>query len=146
MNRLFCYGTLQIPEVIHAVTGRTYTGAAARLNGYAAFRVKDAEYPGIIPSPGSATDGIVYENVSDDELEVLDLFEGEFYRRKLLTVVLHNGQTRTAWVYVMRPRYQNILTDESWDLGEFLETGYQSFMENYVQARKDVYVGNKKTG
>jgi len=64
MNRLFCYGTLQVPEVIQTVTGRIYTGKSATLDGYARYRVKNTEYPGIIRVAGCKTKGFLYENVS----------------------------------------------------------------------------------
>ena len=139
MNRLFCYGTLQVPEVIRAVTGRTYPGMAAILHGYAIYRVKDAEYPGIIPSANSWIEGVVYENVSDTDLKVLDLFESDLYRRQLLDVKLPDEKIRQAWCYVIPDHNKRMLTAEVWSLKDFLESGLDSFMKGYVQGRKDIY-------
>ncbi len=139
MNRLFCYGTLQVPEVIQAVTGRTYQGKAATLHGYAIYRVKNVEYPGIIRSADSEIEGIVYENVSENDLKVLDLFESDLYRRQLLGVVLPDGKTCKAWCYVIPDKNKNILTDDVWRLKDFLDDGLENFMKGYVNGRRNVY-------
>ncbi len=139
MNRLFCYGTLQVPQVIQAVTDRTYSGIKAVLRGYAIYRVKNAEYPGIVHSPGSSTEGILYDNVSDADLKVLDLFEGEFYRRQILEVCCRDHATSLAWVYVIVEQHLGILSEESWCLRDFLDNGLEKFMQAYVHARRDIY-------
>ena len=139
MNQLFCYGTLQVPQVIHAVTGRTYPGKPATLLGYAIYRVKNAEYPGIIQAADRETKGIIYENVSEKDLRVLDLFEGDFYRRQLLDVFLADGDTTSAWVYGIKDHHLDILTDECWKLEDFLDHGLESFMQGYVHGRRNVY-------
>jgi gamma-glutamylcyclotransferase (GGCT)/AIG2-like uncharacterized protein YtfP len=139
MNRLFCYGTLQVPEVMHAVTGRTYRGEPATLHGYAIYRVKNAEYPGIIRTADSEIEGIVYEDVSEHDLNVLDLFEGNFYKRQLLNVHLSDGSKSKPWVYLIADNHQDILTDESWKLEYFLDHGLESFMQGYVEGRRNVY-------
>ena len=139
MNRLFCYGTLQVPEVIESVTGRTYQGQTATVRDYAIYKVKDAEYPGIIRSADSEVGGMVYDHVSDKDLKVLDLFESDLYRRQLLDVVLTNGRTSKAWCYVIPNHNKNMPTDRVWYLKDFLDNGLESFMKGYVQGRKDIY-------
>ncbi len=139
MNRLFCYGTLQVPEVIHAVTGRTYQGMAATLHGYAIYRVKNAEYPGIIHSADCEIEGIIYENISDNDLKVLDLFESDLYRRQMLEVALPDDKTCKAWCYVIPDQNKNVLTDRVWHLKDFMNHGFKSFMKGYVNGRRDVY-------
>jgi gamma-glutamylcyclotransferase (GGCT)/AIG2-like uncharacterized protein YtfP len=139
MNRLFCYGTLQVPQIIRAVTGRIYQGMTATLHGYAIYRVKNAEYPGIIRIADRETEGIVYDNLSAKDLNVLDLFEGDFYRRQLLDVRLSGGSNSKAWVYVVADNHKDILSDESWCLENFMDNGLESFMKGYVNGRRNVY-------
>ena len=57
---LFCYGTLQSPLVMKAVTGQAYEGKEATLNNWARFRVRDSEYPGIICQENSTVSGKLY--------------------------------------------------------------------------------------
>jgi gamma-glutamylcyclotransferase (GGCT)/AIG2-like uncharacterized protein YtfP len=144
MNRLFCYGTLQVPQVIKAVTGRTYRGVPAALRGYAIFKVTNAEFPGVIRATDSTVEGIAYENVSAKDLNLLDLFEGDFYRRQLLDVVLPDGSISKAWVYVIADSHKDVLTDKSWSLTEFIDSGLDRFMKGYVMGRRNIYSGNKE--
>ena len=143
-DRLFCYGTLQIPEVIKTVTGRTHAGVTARLLDYAIYRVKTARYPGIVYSPDKETTGILYKGVSEEELKILDLFEGDLYERICLDVIKHNGKNQKAWVYVVPETQKEKLTHEPWHLKEFLEKDFEAFMRSYVNGRKKIFA--KKRG
>jgi gamma-glutamylcyclotransferase (GGCT)/AIG2-like uncharacterized protein YtfP len=122
-----------------AVIGHTYPGVNARLPGYAIFRVKNAEYPGIIDAPNDETSGVMYRGVSDADLKVLDLFEGEIYERRLLEVDTEDGKSQHAWVYVISTKNKSYLTRETWDLKTFMKKGFDTFMKYYVNARKEIY-------
>jgi gamma-glutamylcyclotransferase (GGCT)/AIG2-like uncharacterized protein YtfP len=122
-----------------AVTGQTYHGVNARLPGYAIYRVKNAEYPGIIESPDDETSGILYYGVNDEDLKVLDLFEGELYERKILKVKAKDGKSYHAWVYVIFPKNSTHVTREIWHLNTFLKKGLDTFMKHYVNDRKEIY-------
>ena len=138
-HRLFCYGTLQLPEVMKAVIGHTYHGVNARLPGYAIYRVKDAVYPGIIESTDDETSGILYCGVNDEDLKVLDLFEGELYERRLSQVKTEDGKSYDAWVYVISIKNKSHLTRETWVLKTFMKKGFDTFMQYYVNNRKEIY-------
>lgn len=56
---IFSYGTLMIPSVMHAVTGRHFRSQKAILRDYARFTVKGELYPGIISITDAITEGIV---------------------------------------------------------------------------------------
>jgi gamma-glutamylcyclotransferase (GGCT)/AIG2-like uncharacterized protein YtfP len=139
LHCIFCYGTLQVPDVMRAVTGRVYEGEKASLSGYAMYKVKNTEYPGIVPLAGGETQGTLYSGLSEEELKVLDAFEGDFYARRSVEVLLQQGKTATAWVYVIRKKHQGVLSDEPWHLEEFLSEGFRSFMDGYVYGRKSEY-------
>ena len=139
MHRLFCYGTLQVPQVIRAVTGRDYFGKTAVLRDHAIYRVKNAEYPGITYSVGGVAEGVLYEDISNADLKRLDLFEGEFYDRQMLDVRLPDQATKKAWVYVIAQQHMGVLSEDSWRLTDFLDNGLDKFMKGYVQARRNIY-------
>jgi gamma-glutamylcyclotransferase (GGCT)/AIG2-like uncharacterized protein YtfP len=139
MHRLFCYGTLQVPQVIRAVTGRDHSGKKAVLRDYAIYRVKNAEYPGITYSDGSLTEGILYGNIGDADLKTLDLFEGELYDRQMLEVQAADRTVEKAWVYVIARQHIGVLSHENWRLADFLDNGLEIFMQGYVRARREVY-------
>ena len=138
-NRLFCYGTLQIPEVIQTVTGRVYLGVTARLLDFAIYRVKNARYPGIVYSPDKETTGILYSGVTEEELIILDLFEGDLYERICLDVIGPKRKIQKAWVYVVPETKKEKLTNEPWHLKAFLEKDFEAFMRNFVNGRKEIF-------
>ena len=50
---VFAYGSLMIPSVMHAVTGRWFTHTEAVLEGYARYGIDGESYPGIVPQEGA---------------------------------------------------------------------------------------------
>ena len=48
---LFAYGTLMVPEVLRAVTGREFTWREAVLRGYVRLTVRGQSYPGVFAFP-----------------------------------------------------------------------------------------------
>ncbi|MEJ2723399.1 MAG: gamma-glutamylcyclotransferase [Deltaproteobacteria bacterium] len=144
MRPIFSYGTLQVPDVMRAVTGREYVGETARLPGYAMYRVKNAEYPGILLLSDSETEGTLYSGPSEEDLKILDAFEGDFYIRRLVEVRLQDGSSTEAWVYVIREEHKDVLSDEPWRLEQFLNEGFNGFMKSYVHGRKAVYAPDEQ--
>ena len=138
-HHLFCYGSLQFPEVINAVVGRHFQGRRAALHGYAAFDVRRAEYPGIRPQPGRTTSGQVYSGLTPDELAVLDRFEGRLYERRRLAVRMADGRRRGVWVYAIKPGRIRRLAPTRWDRRTFRQRRYHRFMQRFVHARRPVF-------
>ncbi len=113
---VFTYGTLQIPEVMKLVTGLDLPSFPARLNGYQCLKIKSRTYPGIIKKPDQFIDGILYKEVGDHALKLLDQFEDVLYERSLVDI---EGETEQAFVYIIKDEYRYRLSDEAWSLGEF---------------------------
>ena len=102
MEKLFTYGTLQDPNTQNRLLGRSLgQGTADTLRGYRLAKLAGIHdtYNIIQPKSGARVDGIVYE-VSIDELERLDIYEGNAYLRVSVTLV---SNTR-AWVYSDHPK------------------------------------------
>ncbi len=138
-NDLFCYGTLQIPEVIQTVIGRHPRGCPAEIRGYGAFQVRQAEYPGLRPARGRITGGRVYFGLTPTELAILDRFEGSLYRRCRLAIRTCDGRRRDAWVYVVKPARQRCLAPRIWSRRDFRRRCYRRFMQRFVDARRPVF-------
>ncbi len=68
---LFCYGTLEYPEVMTAVTRRSFPRVRGVLEGYARFLIKGAVYPGVIAAACETTDGTLYTGVDARSLRLL---------------------------------------------------------------------------
>jgi gamma-glutamylcyclotransferase (GGCT)/AIG2-like uncharacterized protein YtfP len=128
--KLFCYGTLQIPEVIKVVTGKTHKGVKAKLPGYAMYRARNKEYPGVVRSSNSETVGVLYTDIGENELGELDLFEGDLFERKLLNIIQRDKKKCDAWVYVVPDQNKDKLTKDPWNLKDFLKNDINNFMKN----------------
>ena len=138
-QNLFCYGTLQIPVVIEAVIGRRFQGRKAELDGFTAFEVRRAEYPGIRPTPHRTTRGKIYFGLTPGELVILDRFEGLLYQRRRLVVRTRDGRRRGVWTYVVKPgRYQR-LTATLWRQRDFRRRRFRRFMQRFVVDRRNVF-------
>lgn len=109
-ERLFSYGTLQLPAVQQANFGRLLRGAPDALVGYRLGRIEitDAEvlaesgerFHLIAIKTGDANDrvpGVVFE-ITPEELAAADTYEADDYDRVALTLASGSG----AWVYVQR--------------------------------------------
>ena len=77
MVTLFCYGTLQSPLVMKAVTGQAFSGKEATLYNWARYRVRGSEYPGIIQQPDSVVTGKRKWGQDEVAMEKLDKIKGE---------------------------------------------------------------------
>ncbi len=131
-ERLFAYGTLQVPRVMAAVTGRRFEGLPAALEGYRRRRVRDADYPGILPDPSDRTTGTLYSGLGPEDLDLLDRFEGDLYRRRRIRAVTGDGREWDCWAYVVRDGLSDRLGREPWRLEDFLAEGYRRFMAEFV--------------
>ena len=126
---LFAFGSLQIAEVMEAVTGTRFPGRPAVLPGHRRRRLRGLSYPGLLPDPDEETDGVLFCGLGVHDLRVLDLFEGDGYDRREAEVVLHDGTRRTAFVYVTAAHCAHRLSDQVWSVDAFRATGLADFLE-----------------
>jgi gamma-glutamylcyclotransferase (GGCT)/AIG2-like uncharacterized protein YtfP len=131
MKSLFAYGSLQLPEVLQAVLGRTLTGVPAQLEDYRCCRLRGRSFPGVRPVAGAVCSGVLYRRVPADSWPFLDAFEDDFYRRLSLPVRVEGGGRETAEVYVVGEEYWGMMLDEPWDLGQFRERSLQRFLRDH---------------
>ncbi len=125
---VFTYGSLLFPEIMTAVTARSFPSHPAFLARYARYRVRNASYPGIIPSPDASVTGCLYTGIDLSTLKKLDHFEGDLYERQ--TVEVHcDNQLRSAQTYVVAPGQEHHLTKTPWDPDYFKENDYACFLD-----------------
>jgi gamma-glutamylcyclotransferase (GGCT)/AIG2-like uncharacterized protein YtfP len=127
LDKIFCYGTLQSPEILRAVIGREITPHKALLEEYASFRIVGENYPGLVPAPGHKTDGVVYQGLTRREMMLLDRYEGLFYKREIVEVMNNDGAVSRAWSYVLKTAYRHCVTGESWSFDEFESENFSSY-------------------
>jgi gamma-glutamylcyclotransferase (GGCT)/AIG2-like uncharacterized protein YtfP len=118
-DALFAYGSLTLPPLVRALTGRSFSGISAELEGFAAYRVRGRPYPGIVEQPGARTRGILHLGLDRRTWAILDRFEGEMYEPRPVRVRTAQGASPMAITYLLRPPFHAELTREAWDPERF---------------------------
>jgi len=119
MPAVFTYGTLAVPAVMEAVTGRRFAEREAELAGFARCRLRGRSYPAAVERAGARVAGRLYDAVDAATLARLDRFEGPLYERREVSVLLPAGGEARAEVYVLAASRRGELLDEPWDPAAF---------------------------
>lgn len=140
-HALFCYGTLEFPAVMRAVTGRLFPARPAVLPGYRRLGIKGEVFPGIVAQPGATVAGTLYRGLAAADLRRLDAYENAFYRRRLLRVREPLGRTCAAWTYVVPPLYRHRLDVRGWDPGTFARRDGAGYLRRLRRGRGGMVPG-----
>ncbi|MDZ7662073.1 gamma-glutamylcyclotransferase family protein [Thiohalophilus sp.] len=125
---LFTYGTLELPEVFAAITGRKITGLAAKLPGYARYRLQGEVYPGIVAMPGESLQGTLYPDLDAAAHKKIDHYEDTCYEKREVTVQLDDGRELAALAYVIPDEKSRLLSSQRWDRQKFIEQHLENFL------------------
>jgi gamma-glutamylcyclotransferase (GGCT)/AIG2-like uncharacterized protein YtfP len=128
---VFTYGSLMFPEVWERVVRGAYSHAAAAAAGFRCYAVQGETYPGMVAAESAASapdrvEGVVYFDVSLEDLAALDSFEGGDYRRVEIAASLPDGTSVNASAYLYLP--QEKLAPEPWSRDNFQ---LKSFLRSY---------------
>ena len=129
MTHLFTYGSLMFEPVWHKLVTSNYLSQRATLNGYARRCVKGDEYPVIFPAD-EGVEGVVYYDINEDDMIRLDAFEGEYYERTEVELLVNNVPFK-ACVYVLKEHYYDIIDPKPWSETLFANEGIKRFLANY---------------
>lgn len=129
-NTLFAYGTLQIPEVMFAVTGRTFSFIPVWLEGYACYSLKGTSFPGLKKEQDKIAEGKLYVEIDPITLTKLDLFEDDFYQRSTLGVMAETGERIDAEAYLIPEQHYSLLDETPWDLERFIALHLDRFLKD----------------
>ena len=134
---IFTYGSLMFGPVWSAVVDGTYEKNEARLFGYQRRKVKGELFPALVPAGmDEFVDGILYFGVGAGDRLRLDRFEGGCYAKKTAVCHLPDKASVSAQVYVFRPEYSSIVSEESWSPQWFGKVGIHRFMRSYEGYRR----------
>jgi gamma-glutamylcyclotransferase (GGCT)/AIG2-like uncharacterized protein YtfP len=125
---LFAYGTLELPELMEALTGFRPDSIDAVLEGYARFLLRGRSYPGIVESEGARTAGRLYHALDAAALTRLDRFEGPLYERRIVEVRPASGDGVAAHVYVLRREHRALLTTRPWERAHFAREHLEAYL------------------
>lgn len=125
---LFVYGTLMWPQVLRALTGKSWVTEDAVLKGFKRCRIKGAVYPGIKREPASSVKGKVVRGLGGKELSMLDQFEGDAYERVRIQVNTESNKEEEVFTYVIRKAYKHILSDQEWKETDISDEDIKGFL------------------
>lgn len=135
MSKLFVYGTLLNNEVLNSLLGFMPAKHLALLRGYRCVEVKNQPFPAIYFDSGSVVNGELVEGLEGQHLTLLDEYEGVFYKRKIVEVVLVDGKVEECYTYVFRKRYHRFLTKESWSNDCFRNNHMSDYLEQLFESQ-----------
>ena len=131
MNNLFVYGTLMFSEIAQRVIGLSST-EKAELEDFARYKIimngEELFYPAVKPETGKTTNGILFRELTSEQINQLDIFEGTDYRRKKTMIKTDTGGIQ-AWVYIWNNPPGSILAGE-WNPQHF----YESLLNDFIRS------------
>ncbi len=125
---LFAYGTLMIPSMVRQLIEREVSSIPGRLDGYACYEVKHQIYPAIVAAHESNVSGVIYKNLSEEDLEKLDVYEGDMYERTCVEVKITDGRLISCQTYVCRAEYLSYLDNKLWNPSRISPEGLSDLM------------------
>ena len=118
-------------NILFAVTGSCFASIKGVLHGYHRKTIKGEIYPGIVACSGGVIEGLVYKDLTETEWNRLDLFEGDQYRREIVSVKFEKGSREPAETYLLKSEFADRLSSQDWDFEEFLKFNKKIFEANY---------------
>lgn len=128
MPHVFVYGTLELPEVMEAVTGKRFEREPALLAGFRRGLLRGLPYPGIVEDAEAATPGWLVLHVDEAALALLDAFEDECYERREVEVELEDGLRTKAFTFAIPAAAADLVTPEPWEPAGFHERHLERFL------------------
>ena len=140
---LFAYGTLMFPEVAARIAAIQTWGEPVTLERFTRCTVRipgrtRGLFPAVIPAPNERVNGLLYRDVSDRELALLDEFEGVTqgsYVRELRTIDTDSGIC-PAFIYVCGDQLKQFLSG-AWSPLAFREDELDWYISHIVDGFAD---------
>lgn len=132
-QHVFVYGSLMYLPVWSQVVQGVYACENAVAMGFQRHAVPNETYPGMVRNPAAQVQGIVWLDVSPQDLQRLDAFEGVEYQRETIEINLNkNGSSIQAGTYLWRD--PATLSETLWSVASFESDGMQAFLNKHVGA------------
>jgi gamma-glutamylcyclotransferase (GGCT)/AIG2-like uncharacterized protein YtfP len=128
-RHLAAYGTLMLREVMTALLGRLPGSEPILLRGYSRYGVRGQVYPGLVADPSGAVDGLLFFDLDEREMAILDRFEDDFYERAVIEVPSSRGPV-AARLYPVPPKFRHLLEETPWEPTIFKERHLAAYLEN----------------
>lgn len=115
-----------------AVVGTSLRHGPAFLPDFSRFKVRNEQYPGVVPSKGSVVEGLVCRDITAQGWSRLDRFEGDMYVRRRIVVRYPDNTEGATACYIVKPEYRQMLTRTPWEFEAFIRQGKKIFLERYM--------------
>jgi len=157
-NSVFVYGSLMAPPVVQELVGRLPPSIPhpVRLWGHSRHPVKNQAFPAVIPAAtansnqqqGSFVDGMIWCELSDWEMKVLDFFEDVEYQRTKVQVEPLSQQQQSSSseddattkktllevdAYVWANPQSELELDKDWNFEQFSSQRLEEYLQNTVR-------------
>lgn len=126
MQHIFVYGTLQLPEIVKKLTGKTFNSIPAVLPGFRCCCIKNRDYPAVTPDDNAETAGLLLEKVDDFSLKIISFFEGDEYQLQKVTVLI-NGKSQVVQSFVWAKGLE-LLEDREWVFHRFEKESLEHYL------------------
>jgi gamma-glutamylcyclotransferase (GGCT)/AIG2-like uncharacterized protein YtfP len=108
-----------------------YRKIDAHLNEFWRVKIHGEVYPGLVKLAGEQVEGVLVFGLSKRDIKLLDDFEGRYYKRTAVNVTADDGNQYAAVVYLIREKYNYLLTKKCWDFEKFRDRHLQQFLRTY---------------
>ncbi|CAH8385112.1 unnamed protein product [Eruca vesicaria subsp. sativa] len=133
LHNVFVYGSFQEPSVNSVMLDRTPEIISVTLPGFKRLRLKGRLYPCIVPSEAGEVHGKVLMGLTDEELNNLDVVEGNEYERVTVGVVREdNSEKMSVKTYIWINKEDPDL-DGEWDFEEWKRLHMKEFIETFKE-------------
>jgi len=130
INNVFAYGTLMLPEIQKALTGKEFFMQKAKLNNYKRFskpRTNRYRGPAIIEDKNSFVEGKILFNLDTRSRNIIDSYEGKEYGKKFVKVIVDNKKIQ-AITYVASKELKQKL-DGEWKIEIFIKESLNYYLK-----------------
>ena len=98
------------------VLGDHLTFQKGRLAGYRVNRVRDEDYPLLVPNAEGQATGLVVRGLKDSEIARIRFFEETFYEPEELSVITDDGEAK-CYVFISQDTGED--SGESWSFADW---------------------------
>lgn len=121
-------------EVFQKVVRTHYTHVGGSIRHFQRSRIRNGSYP-VVRRCYSTEPliGVLYLNVSMQDLLRLDKFEGCFYRRRWVSVTQTSAaRPLKAQLYVVKPQYNHLASGQPWSPQQFAQAELKAFIAEFL--------------
>lgn len=121
-----------IEELFNRIVKGKYASVKGYVDGYHRFRVIGEVYPALVSATsGEQVHGLAYLDITEEDMNRLDEFEGDMYRRKTVDMQTELGDVLIVDTYLCISDYHHMVGKSHWEPGDFNAAAKDQFLTNF---------------